>query len=310
MKPVRILFAAVLFILPALAVAQDAKPMKMQMSLEDTLWDVDRQWLCDGPYQKPYKECVQFRSGYWAPGFFEVQSAGTLRDKEEMVASQSAMDPNKGVRPYPADFKFVAQYGDVAIGTDHTDFKTMAPDGNFVFTAGSHCLRVFVKQNGEWRPAAAGLVPIIPPTEASAKTSGAHSTRNPDPKVEKELADLTQKWMEAVRTAKIDFLKDFYAERWVEIIAWDPTLILTKPAALVRVAKLNFKPGEGIFPDQFKLMSLYGDVALATDRRVRKIMDASGKLNSKNYRSVLVFVRENGQWKIAADAVVPVMVEE
>ena len=65
-----------------------------------------------------------------------------------------------------------------------------------------------------------------------------------------------------------------YAEKWFEILAWIPTVVLTKPAAMERVAHLNFKPGEGIFVDQFRLMSVYGDVALATDRRIRKIADA------------------------------------
>jgi ketosteroid isomerase-like protein len=74
-----------------------------------------------------------------------------------------------------------------------------------------------------------------------------------------------------------------------------------------RVAHLNFKPGEGIFVDQFRLMAVYGDVALATDRRIRKIADANGKIVSTPHRALLVFVKENGQWKIAADAAVPMM---
>jgi ketosteroid isomerase-like protein len=292
--------------LPERAAAQDAK----QTNLENTLWDVNQQWLCDGPYQKPYQECVKFRSNYWVDGFFEVQSGGTVRNKEEMVSTQSAANPATGVRPYPADFKFVAVYGDIALATDHTDFQTLRADGKYAFTADSHCLRVFVKQNGEWRPAAAALVPVIPPTEASAKNSGAKTTKTPDEKLEKELSVIDQKWMESVRTAKTDYLKDMYAEKWVEIIGWAPTVVLTKPAALERVAHLNFKPGEGLFADQFKLMSVYGDVALATDRRIRKIADANGTIVSTPHRALIVFVKEKGQWKVAADAVVPTIATE
>jgi ketosteroid isomerase-like protein len=295
-----------LLAVPVLARAQDAK----WASLENTLWDVDQQWLCDGPYQKPYPECVKFRSQYWVEGFFEVQSGGTLRNKEEMVATQSAANPVTGVRPYPADFRLVAVYGDIALGTDHTDFKTVRSDGSYAFTADSHCLRVFVRQNGTWRPAAAALVPVIPPTEASMKMSGASSTKSPDEKLELQLADLDQKWMDAVRTAKTDYLKTFYAEKWFEILGWLPTVVLTKPAALERVAHLNFKPGEGIFVDEFKLMSVYGDIALATDRRIRKIADAKGTIASTPHRALLVFVKEGGQWKIAADAAVPMMATE
>ena len=303
---VRVWIVAMLLAVPALGAAQEAK----QTSLENTLWDVDQQWLCNGPYQKPYAECVKFRSQYWLDGFFEVQSGGTLRNKEEMVASQSAANPVTGVRPFPADFKLVAVYGDVALGTDHTDFQTARPDGSYAFTSDSHCLRVFVKQNGAWRPAAAGLVPVIPPTEANWKMTGATNTKSPDEKLEKELSDIDQKWMDAVRTAKVDYLKQMYAEKWFEILGWLPTTVLTKPAALERVAHLNFKPGEGLFADQFKLMSVYGDVALATDRRIRKIADAKGMIVSSQNRAVLVFVKENGQWKIAADAAVPMMAAE
>ena len=292
--------------LPGVAAAQEAK----QADLEKTLWDVDQQWLCDGPYQKPYAECVKFRSQYWVDGFFEVQSGGTLRNKEEMVATQSAANPVTGVRPFPADFRLMAVYGDVALGTDHTDFKTARPDGTIPFTSDSHCLRVFVRQNGVWRPAAAGLVPVIPPTEANYKTSGAKSTKSPDEKLEKELAEMDQKWMEAVRSGKTDYLKEMYADKWFEILGWLPTVVLTKPMAMERVAHLNFKPGEGIFVDEFKLMSVYGDVALATDRRIRKIADASGKIVSTPHRAVLVFVKEGGKWKIAADAAVPTMATE
>ena len=106
MTRVRVIIVAMLLAVPALAAAQEAK----QASLENTLWDVDQQWLCDGPYQKPYAECVKFRSQYWVDGFFEVQSGGTLRNKEEMVATQSAANPVTGVRPFPADFRLVAVY--------------------------------------------------------------------------------------------------------------------------------------------------------------------------------------------------------
>ena len=102
-----------------------------------------------------------------------------------------------------------------------------------------------------------------------------------------------------------------YADKWfTEIIAWIPTVVLTKPAAMERVAHLNYKPGEGLFADQFRLMSVYGNVALASDRRIRKIADASGTIVSTPHRTLLVFVKENGQWKVAADAAVPIMSAE
>jgi len=297
---------ALLLAAPSLAAAQAAK----QANLENTLWDVDQQWLCAGPYQKPYADCVKFRSNYWVDGFFEVQSAGTLRNKPEMVATQSAANSITGVQPYPADFKLVAVYGNIAIATDHTDFKTTHPDGNSVFTSDSHCLRVFVRQDGTWRPAAAGLVPVIAPAASDAKMSGAAGTKSPDEKLEKELGELNQKWMDAVRNKNIDYLKQFYADAWVEILGWNPTVVLTKSAAMDRIPKLDYKPGEGIFVDQFKLMAVYGDVALATDRRIRKWTNAGGASVSTPHRALLIFVKRGGQWKMAGDAVVPILAKE
>ena len=299
---VHALFIAMIMTVPSLAFGQQAK----QSNLEDALWDVEQQWLCTGPYQKPYPDCVQFRSKYWVDGFFEVQSPGTLRNKSEMVTVQSAASATEAVRPFPADFKLVAVYGDVAVGTDHTDFKSMGPNGKLTFTAGSHVLRVFVRQGGQWRPAAAALVPVIPPGPSSAAHTGAVSTKSPDEKLEKQLEEIEQKWMDAVNNKKVDYLKELFTDRWVEIVGWDPTVVLTKAVTMDRVAKLKYKAGEGVFPDQFKLMAVYGNVALASDRRTRKWTDEDGQQVVTPHRSLLIFVKQNGQWKSAGGALVPI----
>ncbi len=292
--------------LPGRAAAQDAK----QTNLENTLWDVNQQWLCDGPYQKPYLECVKFRSNYWADGFFEVQSAGTLRNKEEMVSTQSAANPATGVRPFPADFKFVAVYGDVAHWNRSHRFPNAAP-GRKVCVYLRQPLPARIRETerrvaSSCRCTRSGDSPDGSKREESAQKAPRPPTKN----WKKNFRPSIRKWMESVRTAKTDYLKDMYAEKWVEIIGWAPTVVLTKPAALERVAHLNFKPGEGLFADQFKLMSVYGDVALATDRRIRKIADASGTIVSTPHRALIVFVKEKGQWKVAADAVVPTIATE
>ena len=95
--------------------------------LEKVLEDVNQQWLCSGPYQKPYKDWVEFRSKYWVDQFFEVVSTGDLLHKDEMVATQTAAIPSNpapGTGPYPDAFRLRAVYGDFAMATDHTNFKT------------------------------------------------------------------------------------------------------------------------------------------------------------------------------------------
>ena len=169
--------------------------------LEKVLWDVDEQWLCSGPYTKSYKDCVEFRSQYWVDQFFEVVSTGDLLNKEEMVATQSARipaNPDPRTAPYPDGFKLRAVYGDFAMATDHTYFKSLDKNGNYTFTTGSKVLRLFVKDRGAWRPAAAGLVPII---LSSAPASPAEHSKNvrssPDPQLEKQLAELDRAWMDS-----------------------------------------------------------------------------------------------------------------
>jgi hypothetical protein len=54
-------------------------------------------------------------------------------------------------------------------------------------------------------------------------------------------------------------------------------------------------------------MAVYGSVALATDRTVFKVADASGKIAISDQATVLrIFVRQNGKWVPAAAALVPV----
>src|ERR1700693_4179962 len=67
-------------------------------------------------------------------------------------------------------------------------------------------------------------------------------------------------------------------------------------------------PGDaGPNPQDFKLMAVYGNVALATDRTVFKIADDSGKIVVRNQATVLrTFVKLNGKWVPAAAALVPV----
>src|SRR6202140_1857500 len=136
---------------------------KERTELEKTLWDVDQQWLCSAgatPYHKDYKECVEFRSQFWADQFFEISIKGKVQTKAEMIAMQRAAHPSKGVGPHPDDFKLMAVYGDVALATDHTFLRAEDKNGKVAGTD-LRALRVFVKENGKGRPASAALVPIV-----------------------------------------------------------------------------------------------------------------------------------------------------
>jgi hypothetical protein len=131
--------------------------------LEKTLWDVDQLWLCSAgatPYHKDYKECVEFRNQFWADQFFEISIKGEVQTKAEMIARQRAAHPSKGVGPHPDDFKLMAVYDNFALATDHTFLQSESTDGKVAGTE-TRVLRMFVKENGKWKPAGAALVPII-----------------------------------------------------------------------------------------------------------------------------------------------------
>ena len=289
--------------------------MSGDAELEKTLWDVNQQWLCSGPYVKSYKDCVEFRSKYWVDQFFEVVSTGDLLNKEEMVASQAKgipSNPDPRTAPYPDAFKLRAVYGDFAMATDHTYFKTRDKNGNFVFDRASKVLRLFVKQNGSWRPAAAGLVPLVQPSGPVTPATHLKPTPSPDPDLEKQLAEIDRAWMDSSDMKKrVAYVSKLFTEQWFEILGWDPTgntIKSTTVQILSKFADSNAPPG--VVQDQFHLQAIYGDVALATDRRTRTWKNDKGEMVKTPHRSVLVFVKQNGEWKSAGASLTPILTPE
>ena len=169
MKSIRLICLAGVLVFSAAAFGQDATRQVPKMGtkewndLEKTLWDVDQQWLCSGgatPYHQDYKECIEFRDQFWAKQFFEVSIKGEVQTKAEMIARQRAAHPSKGVGPHPAEFKLMAVYPGFALATDHTWLRSEDVNGKEAGTD-TRVLRMFVMEDGKWRPAGAALVPII-----------------------------------------------------------------------------------------------------------------------------------------------------
>jgi len=153
----------------SMAVPARAQEMKMGdknwTALEKELEDVNNEWLCAYKYYKPKaQDCVDSRAKFWPPQFFEVGMSGNTQTKEQMVAGQTAAatkNPNvvKGTGPNPQDFKLMSVYGNIALATDHTVFKTADDKGNVTVSREANVLRMFEKENGKWRPAGAVLIP-------------------------------------------------------------------------------------------------------------------------------------------------------
>ena len=129
--------------------------------------------------------------------------------------------------------------------------------------------------------------------------------------LEKELGQLDEKWLSDLRNKKIDVLRALWTDQFFEINRGGT--VVDKDYALANLSKLPVKPGFGAFPSDFKLRAVYGDFALATDHTsinggqgtgwaVYNGHDFSGE-----YRTLRMFVKVDGTWKVAGAALSPII---
>ena len=134
--------------------------------------------------------------------------------------------------------------------------------------------------------------------------------------LEKQLADINDQWVCAHKYHKnhaqdcVDFKNNIWPETFFEISrqgeVTDKQEMVKRQTATATAHPVS--PGDaGPNPQDFKLMAVYGDVALAADRTVFKAADASGKIVVTDEATVLrMFVKLDGKWRPAGAALVPV----
>jgi hypothetical protein len=134
--------------------------------------------------------------------------------------------------------------------------------------------------------------------------------------LEKQLADINDQWVCAHKYHKnhaqdcVDFKNHIWPDTFFEISmqgeVTDKQEMVKRQTATATAHPVS--PGDaGPNPQDFKLMAVYGNVALATDRTVFKVADDSGKISVRNEATVLrMFVKQNGRWVPAGAALVPV----
>ena len=134
--------------------------------------------------------------------------------------------------------------------------------------------------------------------------------------LEKQLADINDQWVCAHKYHKdhaqdcVDFKNQIWPDKFFEVGRQGQ--IETKQEMVKRqtaTAEAHpVSPGDaGPNPQDFKLMAVYGDIALATDHTVFKAADTSGKIVVTDEATVLrMFVKQNGRWVPAGAALVPV----
>jgi len=134
--------------------------------------------------------------------------------------------------------------------------------------------------------------------------------------LEKQLADMNDQWVCAHKYHKnhaqdcVDFKNHIWPPAFFEISMQGE--VTDKQEMIKRQTKTATErpvsPGDaGPNPQDFKLMAVYGDVALATDRTVFKVADDKGNISVRNEATVLrMFVKYNGKWVPAGAALVPI----
>jgi hypothetical protein len=132
--------------------------------------------------------------------------------------------------------------------------------------------------------------------------------------LEKVLDDVNNQWLCAGSYQKgkaqdcVNFRAQYWADQFFEIY---PSGQIQTKAEMVASQSANAAahpdsaPGTGPNPQEFKLMAVYGNVALATDHTIFKAIDANGKLAVTGEARVLrIFAKENGKWRPASAALV------
>ena len=134
--------------------------------------------------------------------------------------------------------------------------------------------------------------------------------------LEKQLADINDQWVCAHKYHKdyaqdcVDFKNNIWPDTFFEISRQGEVtnkIEMVKRQTSAATAH-PISPGDaGPNPQDFKLMAVYGNVALATDRTVFKAPDATRKIVVTDEATVLrIFVKLDGKWRPAGAALVPV----
>jgi len=130
--------------------------------------------------------------------------------------------------------------------------------------------------------------------------------------LEKELWDADQQWLCSSGAGPyhkdykecIEFRNQYWTDQFFEI---SPEGQVQNKAQMIAAQRaVHPSPGVGPYPDDFKLMAVYGNFALATDHTRLKRQSADGKVSEVEVRVLRMFAKEDGKWRPAGAALVPI----
>lgn len=148
---------------------------------------------------------------------------------------------------------------------------------------------------------------LAPGQETTKKDSAAGRAA-----LEKELWDADQQWLCSSGAGPyhkdykecIEFRNQYWTNQFFEISPEGQ--VQTKAQMIAAQRAAHPSPGVGPYPDDFKLMAVYGSLALATDHTRLKRQSADGRVSEIEVRVLRMFAKENGKWRPAGAALVPI----
>ena len=124
--------------------------------------------------------------------------------------------------------------------------------------------------------------------------------------LEKQLWDIDQKWRQAAQNKNFDYLKDLWTDQFFEILPKGQ--VVSKSELLHLLSKIDRSSGFGASLSDFNLVAVYRDFAIATDHTTATglVVDGRSVQEGGKYEAVRFFVKDNGKWRVAGAAFVPI----
>ena len=147
-------FLVVVIASGAVALGQSSKKVVPE-DVAKTAAILDHVWL-DAAHNRD----TETMAWLFADNFVEVHPGGDIVNKQQQIAQIE--DPQRAnLELHPDDIRVRYASPDVAVLTDVTTIRGLS--GGVNYNGKQRVIRVFVRQNGRWKAAGAGIVPIAAP---------------------------------------------------------------------------------------------------------------------------------------------------
>ena len=229
--------------------------------------------------------------------FVEMHAGGQVVNKEKQVGQirNSSTDLTE-IHPDEIQVRYIGP--EVAILTDTT---TIHGSRAGVDIGGRyHVLRVFAKEQGRWRAAAAGLVRL-----GSLPAGGAPADqvqgKSPSGGVGEEVAALDRKWLNAALTGNTTYMAELFSPDFVEIHS-DGEMVTGREQ--IDQIKSPAHKLTALHPDDIQIRYESPNLMILSDTTTMQGSSGGHTVTGK-YRTLRVFIKQNGKWRAAGAALTP-----